>query len=322
MQSVPPDPGELMSRASVIDAYRRAAAIARAQGVRVDFHPGWNVRGRDGLDPKAIVEHDTSDGARLSRTRMLDILSNGHGSMSGNAIANDAVLADGTVVVIASGLAWHAGASAWDGLTSLNRWSLGTEYQRFIGDPLSDSQLRSGRIWTRARMDAFAIPSRRVCEHSETSVPAGRKVDRSVRPGTRLSGADWRRQITTGATPPAPTPPAPPEEDDDMPDERWFVEDYRPSIVREIVRSPEFRDAVEVAVWAGRTYSDPTGGPHRHPIFMLRASYANSHDAVKAARELAGELDKIAGASGVPQADVAKVVDALLAETAARLAGD
>jgi hypothetical protein len=199
-----------VTRAQVIAAYRRAAELARAQGVTVTFDPGWTSRGRDGLNPRCIVEHDTSDGARLSRGRMLDILRNGHGAISGNAIANDAVLPDGEVVVLASGVAWHAGQSRWDGLSGMNVNGLGTEYQRFAGDPLADVQLHAGRIWTRARMAAFTIPSRRVCEHSECAIPAGRKVDRSSRPGVRISGATWRASLVA---PPTPTPVP----EDDMP---------------------------------------------------------------------------------------------------------
>jgi hypothetical protein len=184
-----------MNRAQVIAAYRKAAELSRQHGVDVRFYDGWTWRGRDGFNPRAIVEHDTSDPAPLTAERMLQLLANGHGSISGNAITNDAILADATVWVIASGLAWHAGASVWDGLSGLNLWGLGTEYQRHATGVLSDRQLQVGRIWTRARVAAFQIPVRRVCDHAECATPAGRKVDRSLRPGVRMSGATWRTQI-------------------------------------------------------------------------------------------------------------------------------
>jgi hypothetical protein len=184
-----------MNRSQIVAAYRKAADLARQHGVEVAYRDGWTWRGRDGLTPRIIVEHDTSDPARLPHSRMLDILSDGHGALTGNAICNDAILDDGTVWIIASGVAWHAGSTWWDGLAGLNLWALGTEYQRAQTGSLTDRQLQVGRIWTRARMAAFQIPSRRVCEHAEAATPAGRKIDRSLRPGVRLSGAEWRRTI-------------------------------------------------------------------------------------------------------------------------------
>ena len=194
-----------MTRPQVIAAYRRAAELARAEGVDVRFYDGWTARGRPGLDPQIIVEHDTSDAAQLTPSRMLQILANGHGAIAGNAICTDAILRDGTVWVIASGLAWHAGNGDWAGHSG-NARALGTEYQRAANQPLTDRQLEVGRIWTRARCAAFRLSTSRVCEHAEYATPRGRKQDRSLRPGVRLSGTDWRRSLTAPTVTPPPAP--------------------------------------------------------------------------------------------------------------------
>lgn len=196
-----------MNRAEVIARYRKAAELARAHGVPVHYRAGWTQRGRAGLTPTIIVEHDTSDPHRLSHGRLLDLLERGHGSIAGNAICNDAITDDGDVHILASGLAWHAGAGVWAGQSG-NARALGTEYQRYAYGPLTPIQLRNGRIWTACRNVAFAIPPSHVCEHGEYARPRGRKRDRQHRPGVRVDGDAWRRSLI------------PTEEDDMTPAER------------------------------------------------------------------------------------------------------
>lgn len=288
-----------MSRTGVIAAYRRAAELARGQGVDVRFHPGWTTRGRDGFDPRVIVEHCTSDPATLTSARMLDLLANGHGALSGNAICNDAVLRDGTVHVIASGLAWHAGESAWDGLSGMNRYGLGTEYQRAATQPLTDRQLEVGRIWTRARMAAFTIPSRRVCEHGECALPAGRKVDRVLRPGVRMSGAQWRTSLVA---PPPPTPPPPPV----RPPEDVMT----PAQEAKLDRALTALAAIPQRVWEERTYSDPTGAPHKPPVTLLRFAYRDSVRAFEILRAQQHILDRVASGEHIDRAALAAEIAA------------
>jgi hypothetical protein len=194
----------ITTRAQAVAAFRVAADLARAQGEKVTFWPGWATRGRDGLQVYVVVEHDTADPAILTRQRILDILANGHGSIAGNAICTDAVMRDGEIVVIASGLAWHAGSSTWRGRTSLNRWSLGTEYHRAGSQSLTDAQMRAGRVWTRARLAAFGLVPADVGEHAEVALPDGRKGDRSASPGVRVNGAAWRRSLAVPDPEPEP----------------------------------------------------------------------------------------------------------------------
>lgn len=197
---------KVTTRAQAVAAFRVAADLARAQGETVTFLSGWATRGRDGLQVYVVVEHDTSDPAVVSRARILDILANGHGAIAGNAICTDAVMRDGEIVVVASGMAWHAGSSSWRGRSSLNRWSLGTEYHRAGSQSLTAAQMRAGRVWTRARLVAFGLVPADVGEHAEVALPAGRKGDRSASPGVRIDGAAWRRSLAVPDPEPEPEP--------------------------------------------------------------------------------------------------------------------
>lgn len=182
-----------MGRNANIAQLRQAAELARDRGVTVRFDAGWSRNGRAGLRPVGHVNHTTEDRSQLSEPRMREVLRNGHGSISGNAICNAAIMRSAELWVIAAGVAWHAGRGSWKGHGGNSRW-LGTEYQRSRGRPLSADQLDVGRIWDWALMQAFGWPPGMVPDHFDYA--GARKQDRQLRDGVRIDSAAWRRSLT------------------------------------------------------------------------------------------------------------------------------
>jgi hypothetical protein len=183
-----------MSTAENAAGIRKAIDLARPHLPRgAYFDPGWDRRSRSGvLRPRGIVNHTTEDPRPIPWASLLPILRNGHGSISGGPICNFAINRDEQVVVIAAGVAWHAGAGGWNGLTG-NPSVFGTEYQRGQGQVLTTGMLRAGLVLDWALTQVFPIPIPSVCEHHEWA--PGRKSDRKHNNTRRVSGPDWRRQL-------------------------------------------------------------------------------------------------------------------------------
>jgi hypothetical protein len=194
-----------MNRAEVVRRVEEAARIAGPQmPAGIVFAAGWKTNGQAGFNPRGLVNHTTEDSGAIGWANLLPVLQNGWGSLSGNPLYNSATRHDtGRVVVLSSGVAWHAGAGGWRGLSG-NASVWGHAEQRGRGQQLTDVQLEASRVWNRALVEVFRFPVDNVCEHSEWA--PGRKADRLLRDGVRLSGPLWRRSLQ-----------APPVEEADMP---------------------------------------------------------------------------------------------------------
>lgn len=201
------------------------ADAARLTGCPVSEVAGWRTRGHGGMSAvEGVVLHHTA-GPPDGEMPSLRVIRDGRADLAG-PLAHYGVGRSGTIYVVAAGCSWHAGASSWDGITSLNG--------RFIGVEAEDD---GDGTWTPDQLDC--IPrllaaclyyirrdSSRAAGHREVALPEGRKVDPTgidmdaVR--TRVADllADPLRMIPRGAasgspatrplTPPtAPPPPLP-----------------------------------------------------------------------------------------------------------------
>lgn len=89
---------------------------------------------------------------------------------------------DGTVYrfVEPSQRAWHAGVSAFDGVSDVNNFSLGLAFaNRCDGkEPYTDAQYETGAVLVREWMALYpAITLDRITTHEAIALPAGRKHD-------------------------------------------------------------------------------------------------------------------------------------------------
>jgi len=89
-------------------------------GAEVPFQP--SPHGADGLVPRYLVLHYT---AGTTARAAIDWFANPESEVSAHLVVDR----DGAVTQMAGfdRVAWHAGVSAWDGLTGLNRHSIGIE---------------------------------------------------------------------------------------------------------------------------------------------------------------------------------------------------
>lgn len=152
------------------------ADAARLTGYPVSEVSGWKSRGHGGMTSvEGVVCHHTA-GPKTGEIPSLAVMRDGRSDLPG-PLCNLALGRSGTVYVMAAGLAYHAGVSAWAGFSDLN--------YRFLGIEAEDD---GDGIWTEQQLDCYPRlvaalcyymrrDASRVCAHRECALPAGRKPD-------------------------------------------------------------------------------------------------------------------------------------------------
>lgn len=146
------------------------ATVARATGYPVVEVPGWRGRGHGPLDDYVgvVVCHHTA-GPEPEDTAenypSLGLVRDGRQGLPG-PLAHYGIGYDGTVYVIAAGLAYHAGAGGWAGFSG-NSVALGIEAEDSgDGDWTGEQRDVYPRLVARACL-FLGIDSSRVCAHRE-----------------------------------------------------------------------------------------------------------------------------------------------------------
>ena len=134
----------------------------RKSGLKVTEVAGWRTRGHGPMAAvRGIICHHTA-GARTGNYPSLRVVRDGRPGLDG-PLAQLGLARDGSVLVIAAGKAWHAGAGSWSGLTG-NSDCIGIEAES-VGD---------GKDWTAAQRDAYPRLCRALAQHY--GVPASRVI--------------------------------------------------------------------------------------------------------------------------------------------------
>src|SRR4051812_15464697 len=154
------------------------ADAARATGYRVVEVGGWRTRGHGGMRlVEGVVGHHTATAASAPGDYpSLGIVTNGRSDLAG-PLCNLGLGRDGTIYVVAAGVGWHAGASAWAGYTDLNDEFLGIE-----------AESPGHGEWTAAQRDCYpklvgsllkymSRTASRYAGHKDVCLPKGRKPD-------------------------------------------------------------------------------------------------------------------------------------------------
>lgn len=152
------------------------ADAARLTGYPVVEVTGWRDRGHGGFAAvEGVVTHHTG-GPKAGEYPSLAVVRDGRADLPG-PLSAFGLGRSGTVYVIAAGVSWHAGASAWAGFSDLN--------SRFLG---IEAESAGDGSWTAEQRDAYPRlvaaclyymrrDAGRVCAHRECALPAGRKPD-------------------------------------------------------------------------------------------------------------------------------------------------
>jgi hypothetical protein len=150
------------------------ADVVRKSGLPVEEVTGWQNRGHGPFARvETIVCHHTA-GAVSGNMPSLTVVARGRQGLPG-PLCNLGLGRDGTVYVVAAGIAWHAGAVS--DIRHSNAHSIGIE-----------AEATGTTYWPVVQMDAFArlcrtlcdhygIPVSRVLGHKEVASPRGRKID-------------------------------------------------------------------------------------------------------------------------------------------------
>ena len=163
----------------VVRGLERVIVRLREQRFTVQGYPGWQTRGRGELRPRGVVLHHTAHGTtRLHHASrgILHVLANGHGTIAGGPICNTATDQAGAIYIIAAGVAWHAGAGGWRGLSG-NSSVFGNEavHTGSPSEPWTVAHLRAQTALAAELVREFNLDPDDVCSHAEWA--PGRKHD-------------------------------------------------------------------------------------------------------------------------------------------------
>lgn len=189
--------------------------VIRDAGLEPREVEGWRTRGRLPREWIAQVNHHTASNVGGGNAPSLTICTSGRPGLPG-PLCNTLPARDGTIYVVASGVANHAGVAYLPlrgGISSgVNYWTLGHEIELSgTGEPFP----RGGRRYEIvARLNAAIAaylshdPLTQLFDHKSICVPPGRKID--VNPySLPLARLDVARKLQ-------PTTPPPTEEDELM----------------------------------------------------------------------------------------------------------
>ncbi|MGO1320987.1 MAG: peptidoglycan recognition protein family protein [Galactobacter sp.] len=191
--------------------YTGLARVARKTGYPVVEVAGWKTRGHGGMGAvQSILCHHTV-GPVSGNYPSLNVVTNGRTGLAG-PLAQFGLGRDGTIYVIAAGLAYHSGAVKADIYRNVH--SIGIEAENTgTGETWPAKQLDSYVKLCAALIDEFKLPVSRVVGHKEACSPVGRKIDPAfIRPAMTM--AQFRGYVKKGAykggvAKPAPAKPKP-----------------------------------------------------------------------------------------------------------------
>src|SRR4051794_27978188 len=147
----------------------------------VEVH-GWLRRGVGDLtSPRGVICHHTA-GPLAGNAPSLNTVIHGRTGLPG-PLAQLLLARNGTYYVVAAGRANHAGAGAWQGITSGNASFIGIEAENTghttgpKSDPWPTVQMNAYRWGVAAILGRIGAGPSMCCGHREYALPPGRKPD-------------------------------------------------------------------------------------------------------------------------------------------------
>ena len=152
------------------------ATAARKSGLNVVEVSGWRTRGHGQMgDVRTIVAHHTATSAAApGNYPSMRIVRDGRSDLPG-PLAQLGLGRDGTVYVIAAGLAYHAGKVRDDDYS--NAHAIGIEAEHPGVGAWSNRQYDAYVRLCAALAKHYDVPVSRVLGHKEVCAPVGRKSD-------------------------------------------------------------------------------------------------------------------------------------------------
>lgn len=190
------------------------ATACRNSGLKVVEVDGWRTRGHGPLNAvQTIVCHHTATSRHASGNYpSLGVVRDGRPGLDG-PLAQLGLGRDGTVYVIAAGVAWHAGETAQ---RHQDNWhAIGIEAEHDGISPWPDALVDAYARLCAALREHYNVPLACIEGHKEIAVPRGRKID----PNFDMSA--FRRRVAR-------------IEEDDMPAYRDWSEEDRKALANDV----------------------------------------------------------------------------------------
>jgi hypothetical protein len=160
------------------------ADACRDTGYPVVEVAGWRTTGHGPMTgAHGVVGHWTAGPTwtqAKSKTPSLRVVIDGRPGLDG-PLCNVYTAFDGTLYVVAAGLAYHAGVSAWLGEKNLNGTFVGNEVESPGGFVYTPAQLDVTPRLHAALLRRMGRNASWSCAHYECALPAGRKPDGPAR---------------------------------------------------------------------------------------------------------------------------------------------
>lgn len=153
------------------------AEVCRAAGLDVVEVAGWERRGGELEQTRVVIAHHTGTSARARGSYpSRDVVVDGRADLAG-PLSQLGLGRDGSVWIIASGKANHAGVGAWRGC-SRSVETIGIEAEH-PGDstPWPAVQVDAYDRLCAALLTRLGLDYRALCAHREWALPPGRKPD-------------------------------------------------------------------------------------------------------------------------------------------------
>lgn len=162
-------------------------AVLRAVGLTVNEQPNWQTRGHGDVGKTlGVLLHHTA-GPLKGNAPSLGVVTNGRPDLPG-PLAQLHLARDGTFTMVAAGLAYHAGAGKWQGITSGNSSFVGVEMENTglaNDNPWPVNQVAAAQKASSAILLHIGAKPIMCAGHFEYALPVGRKPDPSFSVGNR-----------------------------------------------------------------------------------------------------------------------------------------
>jgi len=194
-------------RSPLMATVAQIVAELRRRGITVHEWAGWNGRGNEGvahIDAKGGIIHHT--GSNYGSAYAGLVVST-RPDLFGGCLCNFAGNENGSLTVLASGLAWHAAPSTGPSLgalapygRNLNRNTVGLEIVYPGSSPMRNAQYRTALVWAKTVADLCAGGNlEAIRAHAEAS--SSGKWDPGYATGKTINMTAFRRDAAGSATP-------------------------------------------------------------------------------------------------------------------------
>lgn len=170
--------------------------VLRAAGLKVIEIDGWQTRGHGDMgDVRMLLCHHTAEKIDSDTKPVLQVLTHGRPAGPGvkelkGPLCQLALGQDGIFYMIAAGLAYHAGAGSWQGITTGNSSAIGIEAENNgLGEPWPPLQVDCFARGSAAMLKHLGQPPIMCAGHKEYALPPGRKIDPS------FDMVDFRKRV-------------------------------------------------------------------------------------------------------------------------------